>query len=181
MSKKSFWLWVLLVALFAGGCYLLAADLFGAQLVKRSGGTTIVGGCDESLNDHIYHPKRLQVLGACESVTGTWVDASHGKNKDGCRHEADSDAHCFLKLDPGQKKYLNAKNISNEDGNLVIEPTCFYARVTQEDAKAACKNWRQKITLPPVGAHVRVTGRWVLDAQHGHLEIHAPSSIEVLK
>lgn len=135
--------------------------------------------CDQSLWSHIYHQPRLHVLKACATVTGTIVDASHGKNKDGARHEADGDGHFWLKLDPGQESFLNAMNVKNEGGNLVFEPVCRY-RVTQKDALEACKNYKQPLVVPPVGSHVRMTGAFVLDAEHGHIEFHPVSSIDVL-
>jgi len=176
MNRKIFW-YGLLVVFVLGFCALI---LYGAQLVRKSGATTVIGGCDPALVAHVYNPHRLQTHEACATVTGIIVDASHGKNKDGCRHEADGDGHCFLKLDAGQESYLNEKNIANEDGALVFEPMCRY-RVTQADAKNACKNWKQKLALPSVGSHVRATGVWVLDTEHGHNELHPISSIEVLK
>ncbi len=142
--------------------------------------STVIGGCDESLWQHTYHSQRLQVKERCAAVTGIIVDASHRKHKDGCRHEADGDGHCFLKLDAGQEKYINEMNVKNESGNLVFEPECRY-QVKQEDAKASCYKWKQQLKLAPVGAHVRVIGAWVLDTAHGHEEIHPVSSIEVLK
>lgn len=133
---------------------------------------------DDSVWAHIYHPQRLQVIEANATVTGTIVDATHGKRKQGCRSEADGDLHCWLKLDAGQDKYINAENVKNQGGNLVFEPICQH-RVTQANAKAACKNYKQPITIPPVGSHVRMTGDSVLDTQHGHMEIHPAKSIEV--
>src|SRR6266566_2819792 len=100
--------------------------------------------CDSSLAKHIYHPKRLVAKVACVSVTGVWDDASHGKTKDGCRHEKDGDGHCWLRLDRGQAKYLNAENTKNQAGHLVVEPICIY-HVTQEDAISACKGFKQSI------------------------------------
>lgn len=135
--------------------------------------------CDPSIWVHVYHPKRLVVIKLCAMVTGTIVDASKGRHRDGARHEADGDGHFFLKLDAGQEEFLNAKNLSNEDGNLVFEPVCMY-RVTQKDAVDACKNYKQDIVVPPVGTHVRMTGSHVLDTQHGHKEIHPVTSIEVI-
>lgn len=135
--------------------------------------------CDTSLAKHVYHPERLvtQPGGECLTVTGTWVDASHGRTGDGCRHEKDGDGHCWLKLDAGQEKFLNAENQSKQDGNLVVEPICVY-RTTQADAKAACRKFHQQILLPRLGSRVRVTGVWVLDKQHGHMEIHPITRIE---
>jgi hypothetical protein len=131
----------------------------------------------QELWEHIYHPARLHVLQASATATGVIVDASHGKNKDGCRHEADGDGHCFLKLDPGQENLINQMNLDNEGGNLVFEPICRY-RVKQADALAACKDWKQELELAPVGAHVRLTGAHVLDMQHGHLEFHPVWKVE---
>lgn len=139
--------------------------------------------CDQTLWQHVYNPRRLKVLNPCVSVTGTIVDATHGKHKQGCRVEADGDLHCWLKLDnevPGiMSPYLNAMNLKNEGGTLVWEPMCQH-HVTQKDAMEACKDWHQDIILPPVGSHVKITGAWVLDTEHGHMEIHPVSGIEVL-
>jgi hypothetical protein len=35
------------------------------------------------------------------------------------------------------------------------------------------------LTLPPVGAHAQVTGSYVLDTNHGWMEIHPISVIDV--
>lgn len=141
----------------------------------------IAQNCDQSIQKHVYKPNRLIVHSACVSVTGTIVDATAGKHKDGVRHEADGDCHGWLKLDPGQEKFLNQGNMSDEGGNLVYEVVCLFP-VTQADAKAACKGFNNPIKLAPVGSHVRITGPWVQDTNHAKWnEIHAVSAIEVLK
>jgi hypothetical protein len=176
MNRKLFWYGLL--CLFLALCGALV--LFG-QLVKRSGASTIIGGCDDSLWHHVYKPERLQVHAMCVSVTGTIVDATHGKRKDGVRKEQDGDTHGWLKLDAGQEKYLNAGNASDEEGNLVYEVICYFP-VKQADAISACKNYTNKVKLAPVGAHVRITGSWVTDDNHAHwMEVHPVSSIQVLK
>lgn len=158
---------------------ILALLLLSGAKASAQVNVTAKAPCDASLLAHVYHPKRLVVKQACISVTGTLVDASHGRQKDGCRHEADGDCHTWLKLDPGEDGLLNDKNLSNEAGNLVIEPICRYS-VTQADAVEACKDWKQPLALPPPGSHMRVTGAYVLDTAHGHMEIHPISAIEVL-
>lgn len=136
--------------------------------------------CDQTLWRHVYNPSRLKVHKACVSVTGTIMDATHGKRKDGVRHEADGDCHGWLKLDEGQENFLNAGNMSDEGGNLVYEVVCLY-RVTQKDAVSACKGYKSPVKLAPVGSHVRITGPWVQDTNHAKWnEIHPVSSIEVL-
>jgi hypothetical protein len=56
--------------------------------------------CDDTLWTHVYHPSRLIVKQPCIAVTGTIVDATNGGKADGVRHEADGDAHGWLKVDP---------------------------------------------------------------------------------
>lgn len=170
-----FWTVVILAIIFAVLVCLAPSD--GAQK-KR---TTIIGGCDDSLWKHVYNPSRLQVHRLCADVTGVVIDATHGKRKDGVRHEADGDCHGWLKLDKGQEDFLNKGNLSDEGGNLVFEIVCLY-KVTQADAKSACAGYKNSIKLPAVGSHVRITGSWVQDDNHAHWnEIHPVSSIEVLK
>lgn len=137
-------------------------------------------GCDPSLWKHVYNPARLKIQDACISVTGTIVDPTHGKRKDGVRHEGDGDTHGWLKLDPLFKNLLNAGNKSDEGGNLVFEVICKF-RVTQADAKAACKDVQSSVTIPPVGTHVRITGAYVQDQEHAKwMEIHPVTKIEVV-
>jgi Protein of unknown function (DUF3761) len=41
---------------------------------------------------------------------------------------------------------------------------------------SACAGYKNSMSIPPVGTHVSVTGPWVLDLDHGWLEIHPVSS-----
>lgn len=140
--------------------------------------------CDANLWKHVYNPSRLTVHEACVSVTGQIADATHGKRKDGIRHEADGDCHGWLTLDVwpvDQSKYLNAGNFSDEEGNLVFEIVCMFP-VTQKDAIVSCKGFKNGVVLPPVGSHVRITGSWVQDDNHAHWnEIHPVTKIEVMQ
>ena len=137
--------------------------------------------CDASLAAHVYHPQRLKVLQACVQVSGTIVDATKGVHKNGLRHEADGDTHGWLKVDPQFTSFLDAGNKSNEGGNLVFEVVCMYS-VRQADAKAACKGYKSTIKVPPVGAHVVITGVLVQDQEHAQWnEIHPVTSITVVK
>jgi hypothetical protein len=63
--------------------------------------------------------------------------------------EDDGDFHYRMKLDPGQGSGLiNSKNnTKNFKRFLVFEPLCV-GKVTQQDAKAACRRFHQRITLP---------------------------------
>lgn len=128
--------------------------------------------CDGSLWKFVYHPARLTVWQKCKTVTGVIL---HKKA------EADGDYHIQLKLDPGQPRLLNQKNMDKQNGCLVLEVICT-KKVTQADAIKPCKTCPNNITVPQNGTHVKVTGTFVLDTQanHGWNEIHPVYKIEVL-
>ncbi len=137
--------------------------------------------CDASLWNHVYKESRLMVHAPCLTVTGVIVDATHGRRKDGVRHESDGDTHGWLKVDPAFAYTLNAGNTSNEEGNLVFEVVCKF-RVKQADAVQACKGYASNVVIPPIGSRVAITGSWVMDDNHAHWnEIHPVTKIEVLK
>ena len=142
--------------------------------------TTPSTECDPSISAHVYHPQRLIVKQECISVTGTIVDATATQTKkqlDGTRHEPDGDTHGWLKVDPGLENLLNSGNMNDENGNLVFEIICKFP-VTQPDAKAACQGYTDQVSLPPVGSHVRIVGRYVQDTFHGQWnEIHPVTRI----
>lgn len=136
--------------------------------------------CDDSLWTHVYNPQRLIVKQQCITVTGTIVDATNGRQRDGVRHEADGDTHGWLDVDPQFKSLLNAGNLSDEGGNLVFEIVCKF-HVRQADAIAVCSGYGATVQIPPVGSHVRITGTYVQDTNHSQwMEIHPVTSIEVV-
>jgi hypothetical protein len=137
--------------------------------------------CDDTLWQHVYNPHRLIVKQPCLAVTGTIVDATNGRERDGVRHEADGDTHGWLRVDSQFEDLLNAGNMNNEGGNLVFEIVCMFVPPTQTDAEPACENYRSSIILPPVGSHVQIVGTYVRDTNHAQwMEIHPVSSITVL-
>lgn len=139
--------------------------------------------CDASINAHVYNPTRLIVKQECVAITGTIVDATANQSKkepDGVRHEPDGDTHGWLKLDPQFENLLNAGNLSDENGNLVFEIVCRF-HVSQADAKPACQGYTDHVSLPPVGSHVQIVGRFVQDTFHAQWnEIHPVTSIAVV-
>lgn len=142
--------------------------------------------CDATISTHVYHPNRLIVKQECIEVTGVIVDATANQRHhqpDGTRHENDGDTHGWLKLDPGFENLLNAGNISDEGGNLVFEIICkFPISSSVPDAKAACQGYTDNVTLPPVGSHVRIVGRYVQDTFHKKwMEIHPVTNITVIQ
>jgi hypothetical protein len=123
---------------------------------------------------HVYSPDRLSLLAACVTVTGTIQSETP---------EADGDFHVRLRLDPDQtcagQPCLNASNISEQAGDLLLEPVCENP-ISQNDAVAACQGYHNPLVLPAVNSHVRVMGAFVLDLDHGWKEIHPLESVTVI-
>jgi hypothetical protein len=123
-------------------------------------------GCDVSLWRHVYHPYRLHVISQCKTVTGTIEDV---------RYEPDGDVHLRVAV---SASLVNQANDEYEDGDLVAEIICV-GTVTQADAVTACQGYRNAVTVPAVGESVSIIGSYVLDADHGWMEIHPVSSVTV--
>ncbi|HUZ85538.1 MAG TPA: hypothetical protein VNF26_01155 [Candidatus Baltobacterales bacterium] len=142
--------------------------------VSPSSLTVVKPVCVGDPHAHVYSPDRLQLLAPCIDLTGT-IDLE--------RAEADGDFHIRLHLDPGQtcasQPCLDADNVSQQGGDLVLEPACENP-ITQADAVAACQGYHNPLVLPPVGSHVMVMGPFVLDTDHGWNEIHPLESITVV-
>ncbi|HYW93437.1 MAG TPA: hypothetical protein VFA95_13420 [Gammaproteobacteria bacterium] len=92
------------------------------------------------------------------------------------RRERDGDDHILLRPDPAYTHLLDHGNIAHQHGDLVLEPVCEH-RPTQRGAKPACRGFSSNVQVPPTGSHVRVVGSYVLDADHGWMEIHPVTSI----
>lgn len=127
--------------------------------------------CDASLWTHVYNPSRLQVVNSCVAVTGVIEESSA---------DDDGDQHFLLKLDPGQDGLLKKKNLKKKGGNLVVEIVCAN-RVRLKKARAACAGYENHIAIPAVGAHVRVTGSYVVDTHNKWTEIHPVSLMQVIR
>jgi hypothetical protein len=92
------------------------------------------------------------------------------------RREPDGDLHILL---AGHPALVNSANVTYEHGDLVLEEIC-QGPVTQADAVAACQGVPQNLTVPSPGDRVRVTGSYVLDADHGWMEIHPVTRLTVI-
>lgn len=128
------------------------------------------GVCDPALWDHVYHKDRLQVVYDCYTVTGTIEKI---------RKEKDGDDHILLHLDAGQESLLNEKNITEQHGDLVLEPIYVHPP-KQADAIACYDGYTNHVMIPSVGDHVSVMGSYVKDTEHGWMEIHPVTSIIVI-
>jgi hypothetical protein len=140
------------------------------RLTSRQAATRNPGACDPSLWRAIYHPYRLHVVDACKTVTGT---------VESVRSEPDGDVHLLVKLPLSRSGLLNAGNVSDTHGDLVAEIICVGA-VTQADAESACAGHVNQVAVPSAGERIRITGTYVLDEDHGWMEIHPVSRLSVL-
>ena len=127
--------------------------------------------CDTSVWRHVYNPTRLTVVDICKTVTGVIEESSA---------DGDGDQHMLLKLDAGQAGLLTEKNIQKKQGDLIIEAVCVN-NTTLGKVGDACKGYVNKIQPPALGAHVKVSGSYVIDTHNGWAEIHPITKIEVLR
>ncbi len=140
----------------------------GKQGKKADLSQFAASGCDASLWNHVYNPKRLEQLAPCLSVTGVITESSA---------DVDGDQHFLLKLDPGQEKLANKRNRKKKGGDIVLEIVCANP-TTMKKVKSACAGYTNPISIPAVGARVRATGTYVLDSHNGWTEIHPVSRIQ---
>lgn len=164
----------ILSAIVFFGLWVCSAEQASAQTVKQGKKVDLsrfaASGCDDSLWNHVYNPKRLQQLAPCISVTGVITESDA---------DPDGDQHFLLRLDPGQDKLANKRNRKKKGGDIVLEIVCANP-TTMKKVKSACTGYTNPIAIPAVGAHVRATGTYVLDSHNGWTEIHPVSRIQVM-
>lgn len=127
--------------------------------------------CDTTFWRYVYNPERLEVIDKCKTVTGVIEESNV---------EEDGDQHMLLKLDDGQEGLLTKKNIKKKQGDLVIEAVCAN-KATVRKVGNTCEGYINKIQIPELGKHVKVTGSLVIDSHNGWAEIHPITKIEVIK
>lgn len=149
--------------------FLLGAGMLVlAPLTAISASHVVKPSCTPSLWSHVYDPSRLTIVNRCISVTGTVTESSR---------DDDGDQHFLVKLDPGQDRLLKKKNMKKKGGDLVAEIVCANKPKIKK-AKAACAGYSNSVALPTVGAHVTVTGSYVIDTHNGWAEIHPVSQLQ---
>lgn len=163
---------VLLTGLALAGCA-------GAPAAPAVGGSASASGCRAGNPlANVYHPSRLQVLAACKTVTGT---------VEGVRAETDGDEHVAVRLDAAYANLINAANTADQHGDLVVEivPADEPGCKPGTPPRAAHGSYDYGVctgadlTPPSVGRHISVTGPYVLDRDHGWMEIHPVWALQV--
>ena len=152
-------------ALIGGGILVASASTFAKPAPQAA------ASCDASLWTRVYNPTRLEGTKACITATGVVAES---------KADDDGDQHFLLKLDKGQKALLNKRNKQKKQGNLVVEIVCANP-VKLKKVKQTCAGYKNTISMPSVGSHVKVTGTYVIDGHNGWAEIHPASRIELLK
>jgi len=127
-------------------------------------------GCNPDIWDYVYNKEWLQIKKTCKSVTGVIYSA---------QTQTDGNLLIRLDLDPGQGNLLSEKNISDQYGCLVVVPICA-CEITYPDVGEACRGYINSVTVPKRGSHVKVTGIYVYNLQHGWYEIHPVTSIVMI-
>ncbi len=127
----------------------------------------------------VYHPDRLTVVTPCATVSGTVMSV---------RYEQDGDVHFDLALDPPYRGMLTAANAEYQHGWLVAEivPADESGCTPGSPPRPPHGSYDYGVCTgadespPPTGAHVSVTGPYVIDRDHGSwAEIHPAWSIAV--
>jgi hypothetical protein len=162
---------ILFVFTLAACALLVQQILRQPQPSRRTQAPTIAPQCDQNLWRYVYNPGRLHVLNPCVSVTGTVEKI----NK-----EADGDYHIRFRLDQQFELLLNEKNISRQEGDLVLETIC-QGRVRQADAVDACSSYNGVYFTPALGQRYLVWGAAVYDADHGWNELHPVTSMQPIE
>jgi hypothetical protein len=103
------------------------------------------------------------------------------------RDESDGDLHVNLTLPAEESGLLDQANYTHEDGQLVTEivpadqPGCAPGQPPRPAegtySYGICTG--ADVATPPIGGQVTVTGPYVLDTDHGWMEIHPVWSISV--
>jgi hypothetical protein len=122
----------------------------------------------------------LKLRKRCLSVIGTVAYV---------RVEDDGDVHVDLKLPPSEDHLLNSVNMSEQYGQLVTEivPADRPGCTPGEPPRPAQGTYNYgtctgaDIHIPPIGALVRETGPYVLDADHGWMAIHPIWKVVILR
>jgi len=104
----------------------------------------------------IYQPNRLHILEQNKIVSGVVKKVDY---------TIDGDIH--IRLDVIDKSLLVKRNITKEDGCLVLEIVCGCKSIFP-----VCKGYKNNILVPNVGDTIITKGLFVYDKRHKINEIH---------
>jgi hypothetical protein len=124
-----------------------------AQMAAISAGEPCTPGDQDP---YVYRPERLLVIKPCLRITGTviWLHI-----------EDDGDVHYRVRPDPPYEPLLVPGNEA-QDNSLVAEPVCYALPLHADALRLCASNPNRMASIPQVGDHVWMEGRYVLDIGH---------------
>jgi len=175
-----------------GLCLLVISCLQRIGLAQEAAAVGASATCDAHLWNFVYNPSRLPAKGDCRAVTGKIRN-----------FVAESDGDYHIRFLPDDKSLVNAENIRQQGGALVVEPICQNTP-TQADAKKPCQGYDGPkfgmATFCPGAANtppaspvnkqgktytckkpppIRISGYYTIDNDHGWMELHTVTKIEL--
>lgn len=162
---------------WSGACHGSAATCSLKLETRRSVAVIFSPVCERNPHDGVYAPDRLTVVNPCATFQGT-VSQAPVKHHDG-------DVSFNVSPDPGYANMLNATN--RREGGLHMEivprdqPGCTPGQLVNPGAPYFGKCSGRDLLAPPLGAHVRIIGPWVLDIGNHWYEIHPVWSVHKVK
>lgn len=149
---------------------VVLAVLVGCSQTAAPSPTTLCGAGPPLAG--IYQPDRLQILAACRHAVGKVVSVVP---------EDDGDYHVWIVLDSDYADLMNPENHFQGKPTMLAEivPDCS-ATTPPPDASSAEHCPPTKLAVPIAGERIAIDGPWVLDTNHGWLEIHPVDTIVIL-
>jgi hypothetical protein len=169
--------WTRALALLALAALLAAC---AREAATAAGDGTLATGAQDTpcvatdQDRYVWDPTRLQVVQPCLYVTGyvlTGVDLN-----------ADGDRTFLVRPDPPYQHLLQPSNVEDGVRGLDIEAVCGVPPMIPAVIALCAGDPDPNLqTIPPVGTHVWLEGRYVFDLHHErHAELHPLYRLGVL-
>jgi hypothetical protein len=168
----------LLLPLWLAALTACGAGQAGIVVHETSSATpAAASGCPSDPVAGVHDPQRLKILQTCATFIGIVSRAPKLNASDG-------DVTFNAKPDPGYESMLNSKNLSEGGLHIEIVPRDQTGCTPGQPVKGTVGNLGTcsgaNVAFPPLGAHVRVIGTWVMDMWVGWNEIHPVASVEII-
>ncbi|MDX6491584.1 MAG: hypothetical protein QOD43_1829 [Gaiellaceae bacterium] len=148
-----------------------------ASAESPSSSARAIAGCPQDPLAGVHDPQRLKVLQPCTTFVGTVTEAPKLNVSDG-------DVTFNAKPDAGYESMLNDHNVKEGGLHIEIVPRDQAGCTPGQPVKGNAGNLGTcsgaNVVFPPLNAHVRVTGAWVLDTWVGQNEMHPVAKVEII-
>lgn len=133
----------------------LTSDAAGAPQPSALRQLALCGPGDQ--DDYVYSPGRLVTERPCVRIAGAVVDIQRAE---------DGDFHIDIRVDTESSSILNAGNIGEGGGFLIVEPVCVHSASPIAERLCAADPDPLDMSKLAVGQHVWMEGRYVTDSEH---------------